>query len=63
VREPHIDIHQAEGGARTYWRRERPSLEGFSTEVTHSADTRATLGHAPVSRDSEPFAPKQAKNQ
>ena len=52
MREPDIDIHQAEGGARTYWRRERPPLEGSSTEVARSADTRAMPGHEAVSRDS-----------
>lgn len=63
MRETRIDIHQAEGGARIYWSRERPPLEGSSTEVAHSADTRAILGHDAVSRDSQPFAPKHAKNQ
>ena len=63
MRETRIDIHQAEGGARIYWRREGPPLEGSSTEVAHCADTRAMLGHEAVSRDSWPFAPKQAKNQ
>ena len=52
MREPDLDIHQAEGGARIYWSRERPPLEGSSTEVAHYADTRAMLGHEAVSRDS-----------
>ena len=63
MREPHLDIHQAEGGARIYWSRERLPLEGSSTEVAHSADTRSMVAHGAVSRDSQPFAPKQAKNQ
>jgi hypothetical protein len=52
VRDADLDIHQAEGGARIYWRPGRASLEVFGAKVAHSEDNCANLGHGAVSPDS-----------
>jgi hypothetical protein len=53
VREPDLDIHQAEGGARFYWRPGRASLEVSSAEVAHSKDSCTDIAHGAVSPDSQ----------
>ena len=63
MREPTLDIHQAEGGADVYWRGTCASFEGARSVLERWRFSCAGVGHgAAFGRFLAP-APKPAKNQ
>ena len=63
MREPPLDIHQAEGGARVYWRGTCAPFEGACSVVERWRLSCARVGHGAGFGRLPPFARKRAKNQ
>jgi hypothetical protein len=63
MREPPLDIHQAEGGADVYWRGTGAPFEGACAVVVRWRLSRADLGHGAGFGRFMAFVPKRAKNQ
>jgi hypothetical protein len=63
MREPTLDIHQAEGGADAYWRRTCASFEGACPGVERWRFSCAAPGHGATFVGFLAPAPKRAKNQ
>ena len=63
MREPTLDIHQAEGGADVYWWRQRASFEGVRAGVERWRLSRAKVGHGAGFGRFLARTLKRAKNQ